>query len=165
VYPRFLLAQAAPDELEIVRQARRVNDSMAAYAVGLLQTHLGDLDGRSVLILGLAYRAGVKEASFSSALLLIDALRPTGARILLHDPLFSAEELAATGAEPIALDAARHVDAVVLQTDQPEYQTIDWSRFTTCRVVVDGRNALDSAAIERAGMAYVGVGRFSRIAK
>ena len=55
-----------------------------------------------VLILGLAYRGGQKEASFSSALLLIGALHERGARALLHDPLFSAEAIAAVGAEPAA---------------------------------------------------------------
>ena len=84
----------------LVRRARNVNDGMAAYAVDEVTRRLGDLNGRSVLILGLAYRGGQKEASFSSALLLIRALRERGARALLNDPLFSDDEILAVGAEP-----------------------------------------------------------------
>src|SRR5262249_26041226 len=68
VYPRFLLAHASEGELGLARRAREINDSMAGYAVELIERRLGDLADKSVLILGLAYRGGQKEASFSSAL-------------------------------------------------------------------------------------------------
>jgi nucleotide sugar dehydrogenase len=159
VYPRFLLSQAAPGELELVRRARQVNDEMAAYAVDLLAQRIGDLASKTVLILGLAYRGGQKEASFSSALLLIETLRERGCRVLLHDPLFSPDEIAALGAEPVMLSETVDADGVILQTDHPEYQHVDWSRIRGCQVVVDGRNVLDAAAIAASGPAYIGVGR------
>src|SRR5262249_1946641 len=139
VYPRFLLAQARRDELDVVRQARLSNDSMATYAVDLLADTIGNLANRRVLILGLAHRGGAKEASFSSAILAVSGLREYGATPLLHDPLFSDAELAATGAAPVRLDAPLDVDAVILQTDHAEYRAIDWSLFRGCRAVVDGR--------------------------
>ncbi len=159
VYPRFLLAQAQPGELEVVRRARALNDDMAEFAVGLLSDRLGSLSGKRVLILGYAYRGGVKEASCSSALLAISSLKRRGAVPLLHDPLFSDVELGATGAMPVHLDAPLSVDAVILQTDHVEYLTLDWSRFPGCRVVIDGRNVLDQRAIGAAGLQYVAIGR------
>jgi nucleotide sugar dehydrogenase len=159
VYPRFLLAQAKPDELEVVRHARAVNDQMAEYAVGLLAGHLGPLIGKRVLILGLAYRGGVKEASFSSALLAIASLQRHGATPLLHDPLFSDAELAATGALRAHLDQPLDVDAVILQTDHAEYLGLDWSLFRGCQIVIDGRNVLDRTRVEAAGLSYRGIGR------
>ena len=159
VYPRFLLAQANPGELDVVRHARARNDDMAEFAVQLLGDHLGSLSGKRVLILGLAYRGGVKEASFSSALLTIASLRRHGAVPLLHDPLFSDAELAATGAEPARLDGSLEVDAIILQTDHAEYFALDWSRFPGCQVVIDGRNVLDRSIIEAAGLTYLGIGR------
>ena len=165
VYPQFLLGQAKPDELAIVRRAREVNDSMAEYAVELLVDRLGDLRCKRILILGLAYRGGVKEASNSSALLLIEALHARGARALINDPLFSVDELHRTGAEPIELDDATDVDAIVLQTDHPEYLALEWTRFRAGGVLLDGRNVLDRRTVEHAGLDYLGVGRFSTIAK
>lgn len=159
VYPQFLLAQAAPGELEIVRRARSLNDDQARYALDLLAKELGELAGKRVLILGLAYRGGVKEASCSSAVLVAAALRERGAQPLLHDPLFSHEELGATGAEPVDLNGRVPVDAVVLQTDHPEYLDLDWSLFDGCQVVLDGRNVLDRSVVEAAGLRYVAIGR------
>ncbi|MBI2756931.1 MAG: nucleotide sugar dehydrogenase [Chloroflexi bacterium] len=159
VYPRFLLAQANPSELKIVRQARSTNDSMATYAVDLLTGELGSLHGRRVLILGLAYRGGVKEASCSSAILLISALREEGAIPLLHDPLFTDEEIQAYGVASVSLDAPVQADAVVLQADHPEYEHLDWGNITGCTAVLDGRGALDPAQVAQRGMTYLGVGR------
>jgi nucleotide sugar dehydrogenase len=161
VYPQFLLAQAAPGELELVRRARMLNDDQARYAVQLLVDEIGDIFGARVLILGLAYRGGVKEASCSSALLVIRALRDRGAQPLLHDPLFSMDELRATGAEPVALSEPLNVNAVILQTDHAEYSDLDWSLFNGCKVVVDGRNVLDWQGIEQSGMRYIGIGQGS----
>jgi nucleotide sugar dehydrogenase len=158
VYPRFLLSQAAAGELELVRRARQVNDGMAAFTVEVLAQRIGDLAGKRVLILGLAYRGGQKEASFSSALLLINELRQRGCQVLLHDPLFSSDEIAAVGAEPVTLAEAVDADGVILQADHPEYQHLDWSHVRGCRVVVDGRNVLDPLAIAAFGLEYVGIG-------
>jgi UDP-N-acetyl-D-mannosaminuronic acid dehydrogenase len=159
VYPRFLLAQASALELPVVRAARQMNDSMAEYAVTAIADRLSTLEGKRVLILGLAYRGGVKEASFSSALLLIEALRSRGAQVLLHDPLFSADEIRATGAVPVHSIAPLEIDAAILQTDHPEYLTLDWSQLKGCSVVVDGRNFLHPEPIKAAGIEWIGIGR------
>jgi nucleotide sugar dehydrogenase len=158
VYPRFLLAQAGNQELRLVRDARLTNDGMAGEAVEMVSRAIGSLTGRRVLILGLAYRPGQKEARFSSALLIIDELRRRGARPQLHDPLFSAEELRMYGAEAVDLCQSVDTDAVIVQTDHAEYRHLDWTMFRGCRLVLDGRNCLDPQAVLAAGIAYVGVG-------
>ena len=67
---------------------------MADHGVERLEAVFnGGLQGKTVLILGLAYRGGVKESELSSALLAAEALRHRGARVLVHDPLFSDDEI------------------------------------------------------------------------
>ncbi|MBV8715711.1 MAG: nucleotide sugar dehydrogenase [Chloroflexi bacterium] len=158
VYPRFLLAHDKHAELGLVRRARQINDGMAKYVVDAIEEHLGTLHDKRVLVLGLAYRPGQKEASFSSALLLLDVLRTRGARTFLHDPLFSETEIAGYGVEPAFLESPPPVHAVIVQTGHPEYLDLDWSRFQGLCVVVDGRNVLDAAAVKHAGAAYMGIG-------
>lgn len=158
VYPYFLLADGEPQP--IVAAGRAVNERMPAYAADALAAHLGGLSGLTVLILGLAYRPGVKEATLSPATALAGILRDRGARPLVHDPLFSDDEIRALGLEPGSLSSA-DADALVLQTYHDEYRTLDWDRYPRCRVVLDGRNALDPKAVEAAGMQYIGVGRGS----
>jgi UDPglucose 6-dehydrogenase len=60
------------------------------------------------------------------------------------------------------LEAARDADAVVLVTEWPQFLALDWSEVAGVMagdVVIDGRNALDPAAVRGAGLRYEGVGR------
>ena len=158
VYPYFFLADGLPHE--IVVAGRVANEQMPAHAVQLLEDCIGDLEGRTILILGLAYRPGVKEAMLSPASELSAILRQRGVRALVHDPLFSSEEIRALGLEPSHL-YADDADAVILQTFHPEYRDLDLGRLCRCQVVLDGRNALAPERVRAAGMRYLGIGRSS----
>jgi UDPglucose 6-dehydrogenase len=60
------------------------------------------------------------------------------------------------------LDAVADADAVVLVTEWPEFVDLDWTLVAGAmagQLVVDGRNALDPAAIRAAGLVYEGIGR------
>lgn len=155
VYPHFL-----PDDsgLRLPSAAREINDAMAAYGVEKLERALGTLQHTTALILGLAYRPNVKEAAHSSAFALVEALRARGARPLVHDPWFSDEELRALGLEPPETFPAP-VDALIVQALHDAYRDLDFAAFAGCRAVLDGRNALDPALVERAGLRYLGIGR------
>jgi len=156
VYPYFLLDGAA--EAQLPRAARRINDGMARYAVERLAEALGDLRGKTVLILGLSYRPNVKEATFSSALLLARELAAAGARVLVHDPNYSADEIGRFGLEAAAFPPA-HTDALVIQAPHDEYRDLDPASFPGCSVVLDGRNALSKEKVEALGLRYLGIGR------
>jgi UDP-N-acetyl-D-glucosamine dehydrogenase len=135
VYPRFL-ESGAPDA-RLPGLAREINDSMPAYAVRLL----GDVTGRRVLILGVAYRGGVKESAFSGAFALRDELVRKGAVAIAADPLYDDGELAGLGF--IAWDGSP-VDAAIVQADHDEYRDLE----VPAPVVVDGRNVVQSFAGE-----------------
>lgn len=154
VYPRFLLAGAGDARLPAV--AREVNDAMPAYAVDRLAEALGgDLAGRRVLVLGVAYRGDVKETAFSGAFPLRDALRARGATPLAADPLFSAAELRALGFEPWDGEA---VDGAVVQADHAAYADLAPADAGEARVVVDGRGAVRGERLAAAGIAVVRLG-------
>lgn len=155
VYPYFLL-QAA--EAPLTALGRALNDSMAAYAAERLNAALGGLSARVVLILGLSYRGGVKEAAYSSALLLAAELRARGARVLVHDPLFGEAEVRSLGLEPSPLPPNAAVDAAVLQAMHPDYHHLDPASLPGCRVFLDGRGAFDRSKVEAAGQRYLAIG-------
>ena len=62
-------------------------DGQPEHLVRRIEAELGDLDGVSVAIFGLGFRAGVKEHLYSSAFLLHAALEARGALVVLHEPL------------------------------------------------------------------------------
>jgi nucleotide sugar dehydrogenase len=157
VYPYFLTrAVDAP----LIELSREINDSMAEHGVERLEAALeGGLAGKTVLLLGLAYRGGVKEAELSSALLAAEALVHHGARVLVHDPLFAPPEIAAMGLTPSPLPPSQAVDAVVLQAGHEEYASLDFATLKGCRALLDGRGFFDASVVEAAGLRYVAIGR------
>ncbi|HEX7948864.1 MAG TPA: nucleotide sugar dehydrogenase [Candidatus Limnocylindrales bacterium] len=155
VYPRFLLARA-PD-LELVATARRINDGQVDRAVEVVREALGSLAGAAVLVLGLTYRHGVKELAYSRALPLIERLAAAGAEVLAYDPLLSPTEVAALGVRPWAWGTPAGARAVVTQTGDPAWRSLDWSWFPDLAILYDGRNTLGDEDLPR-GVRYVGVG-------
>ncbi len=161
VYPHFLLGDATNGELSLVRDGRITNDRMAEVGIRQLETALGGLDSRRVLVLGAAYREDVKELAFSTVFPVVALLHRAGAHVALHDPLFQPDELRALEAEVVTdLDtlAAQGVDAIVVQAWHREFQDLDWRRFNGLRAILDGRGTLDRAAVRRAGAAYIAIG-------
>lgn len=157
VYPYFLADERAPSRLAAA--SREVNDAMARYGVERLEGALGTLVGKTVLILGLAFRANVKEAANSSAFALERELSSRGAEVLVHDPLFSVDEIEALGLRAAVALPPSHVDALVLQAAHDEYRELDLRSFAGCAALLDGRNALSPQEVEAAGVRYLGIGR------
>jgi len=135
VYPRLYLHN--DPGATVVRSAREANAAMPEYTVGLLEGAYGDLKGARVVVLGAAYRGGVKETAFSGVFPTVAALESRGAQVRVHDPLYSDVELAALKLVPY--QEGDEVDAAVVQTDHAAYTKLRASDLPGIRVLVDGR--------------------------
>jgi nucleotide sugar dehydrogenase len=155
VYPHFLL-DGAP-ELDLVALSRRVNDGQVGRAIRTLEMTLGSLQGVPVLVLGLTYRHGVRELAYSRALPLIDRLRFHGARVAAYDPLLDHDEIVRCCESAYRWGERSDARAIVTQTADPLWGTLDLARFPDLAVVFDGRNSLRGLALPP-GVAYRGVG-------
>jgi UDP-N-acetyl-D-glucosamine dehydrogenase len=157
VYPHFLF-NGDPD-LRIPPLAREINEGMGAFAVTLAQERLGSLRDVPVLVLGIAYRADVREDAFSSAFRLRDELLAAGARVSAHDPYFDADHVASLGFEPYDLAHPAEARVAILQAGHRAYAELDPATIPGLQLFIDGRNALDPAPFAAAQIAYVGIGR------
>lgn len=137
VYPRLYLHND-PDAT-VVRAARTQNASMPAYTVEVLAREFGELAGARVVVLGAAYRGGVKETAFSGVFGLVEALEAAGARPLVHDPMFSDDELEGLGLKPYTL--GQDADAAILQADHVEYRTLSAEQIPGVVLMLNGRGA------------------------
>ena len=154
VYPRLYLWND-PDA-QTVRAARSRNAAMPSHAVGLLRRVHGRLCGQTVVVLGAAYRGGVKETAFSGVFDTVSALRDAGASVLVHDPLYGDEELGALGLEPYR--RGEPADAVVVQACHAEYGSWSVADVPGVRSVVDGRRVLDPTRWAPVVVATIGDG-------
>ena len=155
VYPHFLLSRAP--EMELVDVSRRVNDGQVGIAIKAIQKALGGLEGVPVLVLGLTYREGVHELAYSRALPLIERLTFHGARVSAYDPLLTPAEIERCAAAPYRWGQGGPFRAIVTQTADPLFSTLDPAGFPDLAVVFDGRNSLRDLVLP-AGVAYHGVG-------
>jgi UDP-N-acetyl-D-mannosaminuronic acid dehydrogenase len=154
VYPRFYL-EGDPDAA-LPAAARAVNDAMPAYAAQRLEKALDGLEGARVLVLGAAYRGGVKETAFSGVFGTAAALEALGAKALVSDPLYSDDELSALGLTPWDREP---IDAAIAQADHAEYAQLSAADLPGVRVVLDGREIIDAAAFAAAGVTVERIGR------
>ncbi len=155
VYPHFLLSRAP--EMELVALSRRVNDGQVDVAVRALEEGIGALDGVAVLVLGLTYRDGVKEMAYSRAIPLMERLASVGAVVSAYDPLVSDDEIARWSVTPYHWGERSNARAIVTQTADPRFRSLDFGLFPDLKIVFDGRNGLRGFALPD-GVAYHGVG-------
>ena len=140
VYPHFYLA--GHRDAQLPATARTVNESVGGRLVQA--AHDGyDLQGKTVAILGAAYRGGVRETAFSGVFQLVRALENVGALPVVHDPLFDAPALQALELTPHRLGDP--CDVAFIQADHDEYRDLGPSDFPGCSLVIDIRRVLDRA--------------------
>ncbi len=155
VYPRLYLFND-PDAT-VVRAAREANAGMPEHAITLLEGAYGNLSGARVAVLGAAYRGGVKETAFSGVFPLVAGLRERGATALVHDPMYSDEELARFGFEPYHV--GEQVEAALVQADHAMYRELDEASLPGLRAIVDGRQVTDPARFDGVVHRVIGLAR------
>jgi nucleotide sugar dehydrogenase len=154
VYPRLYLWND-PDAT-VVRAARQANAAMPSYTVGLASAaNGGDLKGKKVAVLGASYRGAVKETAFSGVFATVDAVREAGGEVVVHDPMYTADELGSFGWS--AYQIGQDVDVVIIQADHAEYKGLGKADFPGVSTVVDGRRVLDRSNFD--GVTFLVVGQ------
>lgn len=160
-----LVSTASEYQLDshIVKAAREVNRKQRDRVVEKLLGQLKILKGRTVGILGLAFKPNTDDLREAPAVDITRKLVERGARVRLHDPVamkrFELEypewaSYCRATPEQVAEDA----DALILATEWLEYRSLDWENISSLMatpVVLDGRNALDRARLTRAGFHYL----------
>jgi UDPglucose 6-dehydrogenase len=150
---------------QLLTSVIEVNELQKRRVVGKLKRHLGDLEGREIALLGLAFKPGTDDMREASSVVLAARLLAEGARVRAYDPV--ALEAASQRLNAVALyddpwQCVTGADAVVIVTEWPEVVGLDWAKVAQVMrgdVLVDGRNALDPAEVVAAGFAYEGIGR------
>ena len=154
VYPRLYLS-VDPDA-SVVREARAVNAATPARVVARAEELLGSLDGLTVAVLGASYRGGVKETAFSGVFPVVAALESRGATVVVHDPMFTDEELEKIGLVPFHLGGS--ADVAIVQADHRDYTQLAPADVQGVRLLVDGRRVTDAALWQGVPRLVIGTG-------
>jgi UDPglucose 6-dehydrogenase len=154
----------------IVRTTVEVNDDRKASMVERVASGVGELRGKRVAVLGLAFKPNTDDMRDAPSIPLVNALVERGAEVSAFDPVAREQaEKIFTGIEfaSDAYAAAANADALVIVTEWDEFRALDLEKIAGSlrgKVLVDLRNVYDRNEAEGAGLTYYGVGR-GRLAK
>lgn len=154
-------------DMPILKAAITVNQRARQDVISKLQRHLKLLKGRTVTLLGLAFKPGTDDLRDAPAYDIAKRALELGARVKVHDPI--AMERAKREWSDLNLsycdtveDAVQGADAVLLMTEWNEYRTLPWGRMRELmnqRLIIDARNLYDPKLVAGNDFQYQGIGR------
>jgi UDPglucose 6-dehydrogenase len=157
------LASNSGYHFQLLNAVIEVNELQKRRVVGKLEKHLGKLRGKTVAVLGLAFKPDTNDLREAPSLVLVERLLAEGAEVRTWDPVADASDLlrAASSCDSV-LEAVTGADAAVIVTEWDELRSLasEGVREAMRRpVIVDGRNLLDPEQARAAGFTYEGIGR------
>ena len=159
-------AEKAGVDQRIVRTTVEVNDDRKAQMVERVVKALkGDLKGKRVGVLGLAFKPNTDDMRDAPSIPIVNGLVERGAEVCAFDPVAREQaEKIFKGVEFAndAYAAADGADILVIVTEWDEFRALDLDRIAASlrgKVLVDLRNVYDRTDAEGAGLTYYGIGR------
>jgi UDPglucose 6-dehydrogenase len=159
------LAANSGYHFQLLSAVIEVNELQKRRVVAKLAKHLGSLRGKTVALLGLAFKPNTDDLREAPSLVLASRLLAEGARVRAWDPVAldeAARLLHGVAFAETILEAVADADAAVVVTEWDELRRLaspDVRDAMRNPLVIDGRNMLDPAAMRAAGFVYEGIGR------
>ncbi len=161
------VAAQAGYEMPITEAARTVNFEQRKRIVDKLRNVLKTLNGKTIGILGLAFKPNTDDIREAPALDIIRQLVAEGANVRAHDPIAipnakqSLSDIAVDFIEDVSV-LSHNADALVLVTEWELYHRLDLRKLAKqmqTPILIDGRNVFSPQEAMNAGFHYIGVGR------
>jgi UDP-N-acetyl-D-mannosaminuronic acid dehydrogenase len=143
----WFLVEAAPDLSNLIRTARHVNDSQPHYLRDQLTHIYGDLRGKRIAALGLAYKSDVDDLRESPAIDTVKLLMKDGAKVCCFDPYKPSPDLPELETTSSLATALEGCEIILILVAHRQFQTLDPNEvggMTACRIVFDAVNAWKS---------------------
>jgi len=158
----WFFVEAAPDLTPLILTSRRVNDSQPEFVMQTIKKHLGEIKGKHIAVLGLAFKPDVDDLRESPAVETVHLLVKEGALVTTYEPFktdFKVE--GATTALTLA-DAVKNADMLLLLVGHKQFKSLDpaeVARMTNARLALDTVNGWDAHFWSDAGFQVKKLGR------
>jgi UDPglucose 6-dehydrogenase len=153
-------------DFKLLRSVAEINKRRAAHLVASITKALDPIAGRTVAVLGLAFKPNTDDVREAKSLDVIGALHAAGATIKVYDPVAMAKAEPLVPADVAFCDspyaAADGADALVLVTEWNEFKFLNLERLHGLLrrpIVFDGRNLWEPERMRRLGFEYHSIGR------
>jgi len=151
--------------MEVIEAVERVNEKQKSIVYDKIIKAVGNVQGKTIAILGLAFKPETDDMREAPALVVIDRLLKDGAKVRVFDPI-AMDECKRRIGDAVTYctnmyDAADGADVFTLMTEWRQFRMPSWNvikKVMTGNVVVDGRNIYDRAELEELGFVYTRIG-------
>lgn len=163
----YWIAKQKGYDFSLLKAVKDINEHQKGWLMRKIEEKLWNLEGKTVAMLGLAFKPHTDDMRFAPSVDVIKMLKQRRVAVRATDPvaMSRAKELADLKGVTFckdAYEALRGADAMLVVTEWPQYKTLDWKRVLKLMrnpLVLDGRNLYDPATVRKAGFDYCGVGR------
>jgi UDPglucose 6-dehydrogenase len=159
------LAESRGMQLLIAKAVEDANNRQFESVVNRVKKLVGDIKGKHIGVLGLSFKAGTSDMRGAPAIPIIEMLIAEGAVVKAFDPAAAKdakEALPQIEIVPQASDVARNADCILILTEWPEFQLLDWQGIgeqMRHKNLVDGRNLLSPEVAHQYGFKYLSMGQ------
>jgi UDPglucose 6-dehydrogenase len=150
---------------QLLNAVMEINDDRRPMTVARAQEMLGELNGKTIGLLGLSFKPNTDDMRDAPSIDIANALLKAGAQVSAYDPV--AMNIAAPMLPGVTMandpyTMAEGCDALIVVTDWNEFKHLDLERIKQIMnqpMILDGRNIYDPQAMLDLGFRYRGLGR------
>jgi UDPglucose 6-dehydrogenase len=153
-------------DFEILKSVETVNQRQKSLLVRKMESHFGNLKGRTIALWGLAFKPRTDDMREAPAIAIVERLLTAGAKVHAYDPEAARVAKGIFGARiqlaERSYDALKGADALALVTEWNEFREPDFPRMRKLMrspVVFDGRNIYSPEQMRAQGFTYFSIGR------
>lgn len=164
----FHMSRALGTPFTMLKEVLDINETQKQYFVQLIERVLWNLRGKTIGVLGLAFKGNTDDMRFAPSIDIIASLQKEGVKIQAYDPQAMEKSKALFKNVTFVKDpyaVCQGADALAVLTDWKEFKSLDLKKIKKLLkhpVVFDGRNLYDPAAMQKLGFDYYGIGRNSK---
>jgi len=159
------IGEEAGYEMKVAKATKRVNEDQRAKMVEKIHSAMGDVKGKTIALLGLAFKPNTDDIRDSPALYIAEQLLQAGCAVRTYDPEALEESMKVVPNMVPCQDAYQTVegaDAVVLVTEWNQFRNLDFEQIRSkvkSPIFIDLRNVYEPQRMAEQGFYYVSVGR------
>jgi UDP-N-acetyl-D-mannosaminuronic acid dehydrogenase len=158
----WFLVEANPKDAQLIKKARQVNDQQPEFVADLIQEAAGDVSGKTIAILGLAFKPNVDDLRESPAVELAHHLTRAGATVIAYEPYHLNADLPGICQSESLEAALENADLIVLAVGHDQFKELDPQGIkasTKADLVFDAVQGWDKKVWEKAGFIFNGLAR------
>ena len=151
--------------MEVIEAVERVNEKQKSIIYDKIIKAVGDVRGKTIAIIGLAFKPETDDMREAPALVVIDKLLKAGASVRVFDPVAMDECKRRIGNAVTycknMYDASDGADVFALMTEWRQFRMPSWNviqKVMNGNIIVDGRNIYDRSELEGLGFVYTRIG-------